>query len=68
MGKNWNTVFAMTTWWLWKWRNKRCFEDPKFRQSQATTFIKMQATEIIRAFAEPSKQSTSRKDLVMERS
>jgi len=49
-------LFAVTTWWLWKWRNKRCFEDPEFRQSQAAAFIKMQATEIIRAFAEPSKQ------------
>ena len=56
MGENWNTVFAVTTWWLWKWRNKRCFEVPEFCQSQAAAFIKIQATKIIRAFAEPSKQ------------
>jgi len=55
MGENWNTVFAVTTWWLWKWQNKRCFEDPDFCQGQAAAFIKMQARHIIKAFADKSK-------------
>ena len=37
-------------WWLWKWRNKRCFENPDFNQPQAWDFIRIRAKEIATAF------------------
>jgi len=26
----WSTLFTTAVWWLWKWRNVRCFEDLDF--------------------------------------
>jgi len=48
--ENWATTFATTMWWLWKWRNKRCFENPDFNQPQAWDFIRTRAKEIATAF------------------
>lgn len=48
--ENWATTFATTLWWLWKWRNKRCFENPDFNQPQTWDFIRTRAKEIATAF------------------
>lgn len=52
--ENWATIFATTTWWLWKWRKKRCFENLDAHQPEAWDFIHVRAREIITAFKAPS--------------
>jgi len=37
-------------WWLWKWRNVRCFEDADFKPVNPPLFIHLKAKEIADAF------------------
>ncbi|KAJ8422016.1 hypothetical protein Cgig2_007566 [Carnegiea gigantea] len=56
--RNWATIFATATWWLWKCRNRRCFENPELHQPEAWVFIQARAREIINAFNAPSLPSS----------
>jgi len=47
---SWPILFATAVWWLWKWRNKRCFEDPEFMPVNPSCFIRSKAKETISAF------------------
>jgi len=46
----WPTMFTSTTWWLWKWRNRRCFDDSNFKPSNPSSFIRKRTEEIAQAF------------------
>lgn len=43
--KDWPLVFTTTVWWLWKWRNHRCFEDLTYKPREPTRFIIARAKE-----------------------
>ena len=44
------TTFAVATWWLRKWRNKKSFDDPEFVPVRPWNFILEKAKEIDLAF------------------
>ena len=47
----WPTMFTTTTWWLWKWRNSRCFEDSNSGPTNPSSFIRKRTEEIDQAFS-----------------
>ena len=49
-GSNWITIFAVTLWWIWRWRSERCFEDPDCRHPAAPAFIRRQAKKAVKGF------------------
>ncbi|KAJ8429764.1 hypothetical protein Cgig2_006455 [Carnegiea gigantea] len=46
--ENWAIIFATTTWWLWKWRNKKCFENPYAHQPEAWDFIRAEVLALLK--------------------
>ena len=46
----WPILFTTAAWWLWKWRNVRCFEDPEFKPVYPSIFIHRKTKEITTAF------------------
>ena len=46
----WPILFATAVWWIWRWRNTRCFEDPEFRPLNPSRFIRSKAEEYIQVF------------------
>lgn len=47
---NWNTTFAVTVWWLWRWRNDQIFNDSHMMIKEKVAWIRRQEMEINRAF------------------
>ena len=47
--KNWPLLFATSTWWLWKWQNYKCFEDPNCKPYKPWEFILTKVKEIDQA-------------------
>jgi len=50
---NWDTTFAVTLWWLWKWRNSRVFRDDESLSIDPVAFIQGRCREIILAHDHP---------------
>lgn len=57
---HWNTIFAVTIWWIWKWRNERIFRNVQREVSQKLAWIYQQTASIINAFAKASKPRVHR--------
>lgn len=49
IGKEWARVFAVTCWWLWRWRNERCFKDRPQVPVDQVSFIMVRVGEIVDA-------------------
>ena len=45
----WPITFATTVWWLWRWRNIRCFERTDFEPRRPCEFILERSKEIVKA-------------------
>ena len=48
-GDEWPTVFAMTCWWLWRWRNERSFERTPSIPVDQVSFISARVGTVKRA-------------------
>ncbi|XVE79323.1 hypothetical protein DITRI_Ditri14bG0049000 [Diplodiscus trichospermus] len=61
---NWPASFAITLWWLWKWRNAFVFSGERFSKDYKCRWVRSQAIEIARVleqlslFAATSRSTT----------
>lgn len=63
-GKNWPEVFAITTWWIWRWRNDLVFNNEKREINDKIKWITMQVEETRRAFS--NNNSVVRKGTIIQ--
>ena len=60
-GEEWPRAFAMTCWWLWKWRNERIFAvNPRIPIDQGA-FLMARCREVCRAFEVDGRNSSNKR-------
>ena len=67
ISENWPTYFAITVWMLWKWRNKRTFEDPNFTPYRPYELIRKHGKENVNAFVSVPKRKLKPKSEIVVR-
>ena len=65
--EEWSVIFAVTAWWLWRWRNERCFNsEPKIPLDQCA-FISARVGEIVKAMSSDLMEVVDHKRKRVER-